>query len=128
MKTARCRINVKQLTPLIIAGVLCAAAAISVQPIVAHVVEERAREAIVIDTVDPWRRLHAKCCFALSVTLWNVTNSEDVLAGATPSLDPVKLALVHSLVGSDRSWVDSGNHMNSLNSRIILIQRWMRTS
>ena len=43
MKTARCRINVKQLTPLIVAGVLCAAAAISVQPIVAHVVEERAR-------------------------------------------------------------------------------------
>ena len=42
-----CGINVKQLTPLIVAGVLCAAAAISVQPIVAHVVEERAREAIV---------------------------------------------------------------------------------
>ena len=107
MKTARCRINVKQLTPLIIAGVLCAAAAISVQPIVAHVVEERAREAIVIDTVNEWRRLHENVVSHLSVTLWNVTNSEDVLAGATPSLDPVKLALVHSLVGSDRSWVDS---------------------
>ena len=107
MKTARCRINVKQLTPLIIAGVLCAAAAISVQPIVAHVVEERAREAIVIDTVNEWRRLHENVVSHLSVTLWNVTNSEEVLAGGTPSLSPVKLGLVHSLVGSDRSWVDS---------------------
>ena len=107
MKTARCRINVKQLTPLIIAGVLCAAAAISVQPIVAHVVEERAREAIVIDTVNEWRRLHENVVSQISVTMWNVTNPSDVLAGATPSLDPVKLGLVHSLVGSDRSWVDS---------------------
>ena len=107
MKTARCRINVKQLTPLIVAGVLCAAAAISVQPIVAHVVEERAREAIVVDTVNEWRRLHENVVSHLSVTLWNVTNSEEVLAGATPSLSPVKLALVHALVGSDRSWVDS---------------------
>ena len=107
MKTARCRINVKQLTPLIIAGVLCAAAAISVQPIVAHVVEERAREAIVVDTVNEWRRLHENVVSQISVTMWNVTNSEEVLAGGTPSLSPVKLGLVHSLVGSDRSWVDS---------------------
>ncbi len=107
MKTARCRVHVKQLTPLIVAGVLCAAAAISVQSIVAHVVEERAREAIVIDTVSEWSDLHENVVSSVDVTLWNVTNSEAVLAGATPSLSPVKLALVHVLSGSDRSWVDS---------------------
>ena len=107
MRTARCRVNVRQLTPLIVAGVLCAAAAISVQPIVAHVVEERAREAIVIDTVTEWRRLHENVVSSMEVTLWNVTNSEAVLAGGTPSLDPVRLEMVHSLVGFDRSWVDS---------------------
>ena len=107
MKTARCRIHVRQLTPLIVAGVLCAAAAISVQPIVAHVVEERAREAIVVDTVTEWRRLHEHVVSSVDVTLWNVTNPSGVVNGATPSLVPVKLALVHVLSGSDRSWVDS---------------------
>ena len=107
MKTARCKINVKQLTPLIVAGVLCAAAAISVQPIVAHVVEERAREAIIVDTVTEWRRLHEHVVSSVDVTLWNVTNPSDVVNGAKPSLSPVKLALVHVLSGSDRSWVDS---------------------
>ena len=107
MKTARCRIHVRQLTPLIVAGVLCAAAAISVQPVVAHVVEERAREAIIIDTVNEWRRLHENVVSSVDVTLWNVTNAEAVLAGGKPSLSPVKLGLVHVLSGSDRSWVDS---------------------
>ena len=107
MKTARCRVNVRQLTPLIVAGVLCAAAAISVQPVVAHVVEERAREAIIIDTVKEWSDLHENVVSSVDVTLWNVTNPSDVVNGATPSLDPVKLALVHVLSGSDRSWVDS---------------------
>jgi len=92
---------------LIVAGVLCAAAAISVQPLVAHVVEERAREAIIIDTLKEWSDLHENVVSSVDVTLWNVTNPSDVANGATPSLSPVKLALVHVLSGSDRSWVDS---------------------
>jgi len=107
MRTARCRVHVRQLTPLIVAGVLCAAAAISVQPLVAHVVEERAREAIIIDTLKEWSDLHENVVSSVDVTLWNVTNPSDVANGATPSLSPVKLALVHVLSGSDRSWVDS---------------------
>jgi hypothetical protein len=108
MRTARCRVHVRQLTPLIVAGVLCAAAAISVQPIVAHIVEERAREAIVIDTVKEWSDLHENVVSSVDVTLWNVTNSEEVLTGgAKPLLAPVRLEMVHSLVGFDRSWVDA---------------------
>ena len=73
----------------------------------AHVVEERAREAIIIDTVTEWSDLHENVVSSVDLTLWNVTNPSDVANGATPSLSPVKLALVHVLSGSDRSWVDA---------------------
>ena len=33
--------------------------------------------------MNEWRRLHENVAVYLSVTMWNVTNSEDVPAGAT---------------------------------------------